>query len=88
MKKRPKFRLIFFLQYLVFAIFAANDYIQPMLLKIIAVSTALFGAYLSLVKANIIRDKFAKSIPDDRFDFFSISYLIIFLFDVLKHFIK
>lgn len=74
--KKPRRRLLFFATYLLSGVWLAAGSIQPLVLKVLCICIALFGSYISLVKADVLKDTFARSISNFKFDFLSISILV------------
>lgn len=78
-ENNPKRRLLFFVTYLLSALWLLFENIEPIALKVLSIAIALFGAYIALVKSDILKDKFAKNIKNPQFDFLSIFIIIALL---------
>lgn len=76
----PKCRLVFAAVYILY--FAI--YVTPISVgnAVIAVF-GLFGAYLSVVKSGVIRDKNADSISNFNFDLNSLAASVVLIFEIL-----
>lgn len=85
-EKRPVFRLIFSVVYLMLAVlFIYNNFtwVNSILSLIM-----IFGCYISLVKAKIIKDPNARNINNYNFDFISIIFTVYLFIRLIKSFLN
>ncbi|QVK18436.1 hypothetical protein KHQ81_01595 [Mycoplasmatota bacterium] len=74
LNKHPKFRLLFTLPYLFIAVIFYYQNPSSLSVKIFIIFIMLYACYISLVKSGLLKDKYAYSIDNYRFDTFMIFY--------------
>lgn len=78
---RPKLRLVFLASYLVTAVWIMVKKFS--FIYIVAGLLFLFGCYISLVKAEVIKDSRADNIDNFSFDFVSFIIILVLVFDIV-----
>jgi hypothetical protein len=78
---RPKLRLVFLASYLATAVWIMVKKFS--FIYIVAGLLFLFGCYISLVKAEVIKDSRADNIDNFSFDFVSFIIILVLVFDIV-----